>query len=716
MRDLSRMCLWVILVASFAVLASGAHAQTTPASGTPGGMGAAGTAEQAAASAPSARAATAAASVPAEAHGLPIADPGAAADDKPFGVRCLLSLEQLQAAIQDGPAGGLRVDLSGVTRLLDGSAIRAADIHGAAHIGIYPPEEPGVVYTYKRFSATARIEAGKAILPVGELLLPGPDGKRPDRGRIAVRLELYQARDGQDRALGVYDTFSGFGRQDEGFKRLPCLVDGPFISRVTSDDPTSAVVTFQTSHAVQAAVVLNGKQAFGEPGPALRHEIALTGLQPGREATYRVDLPGGIGTTDCTFSPAPPRGLANAIFAFIGDTGAAPGGGANDWMGVNTAAVERMFSQAQRLSARFVIAGGNLVSGRTSRPEDLRMQLSAWKQAAVGYGRSRPIFTLMGAGESLLRAAGASGGKVLLDRWPYATDSAEAVFADAFANPLNAPAAADPRRPSYRGSVYSFQYGPVRIICLNNNYWYSSDPKIRGGCPEGYILPDQMAWLKQELAAAEEDATVRYSLVFLAQPVLPNGGRLSGGMWAGGNNTLRPYQVDPATGRLEPVGPGLLEMRNELLRATDRCRKLGAVVSSGEHAYHRTLVGNQVPVGDPARDDKGNTGRLGPEPSPLTDLEHPTWFIVSGGAGEPLEAEQAAPWNEFWKLIARIDAARPPEKRRYRYAAQDNFLVFSTTGDVLTLSVFTPYGDLVERINDLIKYKRETPRTKCCED
>ncbi len=229
-------------------------------------------------------------------------------------------------------------------------------------------------------------------------------------------------------------------------------------------------------------------------------------------------------------------------------------------------------------------------------------------------------------------------------------------------------------------------------------------------------MPDQMAWLKQELTAAEEDATVKFSLVFLAEPVLPNGGTLSGGMWAGGNNALRPYQVDAATGRLQPAGPGLLEMRNEFLRAADRPRKLGAVISSGGHAYHRMLVGNQVPVGDPARDDKAGTGRLKPDPSPLTDLEHPTWYIVSGGAAMPLDAEQVTPWNEFWKLVEKIDSPKPLDKRRYRYTAQETILLFTTVGDVLTLQAYTPYGDLIERINDLVKYKRETPRTKCCED
>ncbi len=359
---------------------------------------------------------------------------------------------------------GCRLDLSGVTRLLDGSAIRPADIYGSAYVGLHPPDDAGIVYTYKRFPAAARIQAGKVLLPVADLLATLPAAKRPDRGRIVIRLDLHQSREGADRALGVYDTFSGFARQEGACKRVPCLLDGPFLGRLTSDAFGSAVITFTTTDAVQATVVVDGKQTFPEPAPAIRHEIALTDLKPGHQLTYRVDLAGGIGTRDYSFGLAPPRGVSSAIFAFVGGCGAAPGGGANDWMGINVAAAEATLHQAQRLGAEFVIAGGNLVSGRTSQPQDLRMQPAAWKQAAQPYGCSRPIFTLMGAGESLLRAARSPAGEVLMDPWPYPTASAESIFAEAFANPLNGPATADPRRPSYRNSVYSFQHGPVRFI------------------------------------------------------------------------------------------------------------------------------------------------------------------------------------------------------------------------------------------------------------
>jgi hypothetical protein len=647
---------------------------------------------------------------------LPVVDPAAdgAAPEAAYGVRCLLSIDQIQAAIQDGPAGGLLLDLSGVTKLLDGTAVRPADLYGTASIGPYGFEEPAVTYTAKRVGMPTKIEAGKALLPVARLLQPAANSRKwTDRGLIVVRLELYLARPGQDRPLGTYDTFTAFRKIDDGFVRLPCLLEGPFINRLSSDDPTAVVISFVTSRPVQAKVVVD-KQTFGEPAPAVRHEIELTGLKVGQQCKYRVDL-GESATPEYTFTAAPPRGEGGAVFAFIGGS-AASTTGPGQTPGLNADALDRMLRQAQRLSARFVIAGGDLVAGRTSEAEDLRTQLNAWKQTAAGYAHSRPIYTLMGAGESLLRAYRRDAGTVLLDRWPYAAASGEAVFAQTFVNFSNGPIASDASRPSYSRNVYSFQYGPALIVCLNNSYWYSSDPKVTGGCPDGYIFDDQMMWLRQQLAAAEEDAAVKYVVVFLSQPVLPNGGRLAGGMWGGGDNSLRPYRVDPRSGRPVPAGRGLLDMRNELLRAADAPRKLAAIVGSGEIAYHRTLVGNQVPVGDPARDDKADTGRMGAEPSPLTDLIHPTWLLVSGGGAALPDAEQVTPWNTFWRFVEKIDTSTPPEKRRYRYVPQETFLLFAATADLISLVVYTPNGDVIERIPDLLKYKREFPRSHCCTD
>jgi len=98
------------------------------------------------------------------------------------------------------------------------------------------------------------------------------------------------------------------------------------------------------------------------------------------------------------------------------------------------------------------------------------------------FWHTRPVYPAMGNHESLLRIYddGSNYG-IELDRWPYNTDSAEAIFAENFVNPNNGPTPEDPRRPPYSENVFSFTYGDVMIIAFNNNYWFSSNPSEFGG-------------------------------------------------------------------------------------------------------------------------------------------------------------------------------------------------------------------------------------------
>ncbi len=78
----------------------------------------------------------------------------------------------------------------------------------------------------------------------------------------------------------------------------------------------------------------------------------------------------------------------------------------------------------------------------------------------------------------------------------------------------------------FRENGYSFRYGTVKVIAVNDDYRISP-PAVAvryGGCPEGYLLPDQMAWIEKELAAAEADDTVRHVFLFAQEPVFPCGG------------------------------------------------------------------------------------------------------------------------------------------------------------------------------------------------
>ena len=407
---------------------------------------------------------------------------------------------------------------------------------------------------------------------------------------------------------------------------------------------------------------------------------------------------------------APKPGTAAVTFAYLGDSREGVGGGERNFMGLNLETVKYAMRLAYRQGADLLLMAGDLANGYTTSREDFRTQLGAWKQAAGDFWHERPVYVGMGNHESLLRQFenGPQEG-LQKDNRPYAEASSEAVFAQEFINPENGPAPADPRRPPYRGNVYAFQYGPVQFIAFNNTYWLNWEngswegvPRF-GGCPEGYIMPDQLEWIKGEVAKAQADPSVKYIVLFADEPLFPNGGHVKDSMWYQGDNQVRAYALQE-NGPLTPAGPGIIEVRNELLRLACENSKVAAVLGSHEHAYHRTLITNQVPVGDPSRageNDPAKAGTPADKGATLPDLRYPTWFITSGGAGAPYYSETPTPWNIFWK-----ERAGAFQKRGYYFTSQENLAIFRADRKDISLTVYNASGQVIDRIADLMAVKK----------
>jgi hypothetical protein len=242
----------------------------------------------------------------------------------------------------------------------------------------------------------------------------------------------------------------------------------------------------------------------------------------------------------------------------------------------------------------------------------------------------------------------------------------------------------------------------VKIICFNNNYWVSYRSRKFGGAPEGYILDDQLDWIKKELEAAEMDEAVRYVILYAQEPVFPNGGHLRDAMWYHGDNNVRAYTYDSDRGELVPESKGIVEVRNELVRAIAGSEKVAAVLTADEHGYHKVLIDGSVPIGDPEKDDQNENGKLGDageEHSALADLEYPTWYITAGGGGAPYYSEEKTPWNEYWN-------ARPGSDGFY-YSSQEHILLFSANEERISLGVYNPYGEIFDGIDDLMAVKKD---------
>ena len=625
----------------------------------------------------------------------------AGTESRAWKTRNVVPLERLHGCLSSH-ADGLELDLTALGELNDGTTVAAQSVAGTAWFGPYPFESDEVTFTYRRFRDDVSIRAGRAVLPVGELFIPKLNSEQwTDCGTVSVRLQLHEVRPGIDRPLGTYDTFATFCRTESGIVKLPTVVEGPLVHRVTSDDPGTLTVSFVTDEAVAAAVELESVATVEAP-VATHHEVEIDGLDPGTRYRYRLRLREWTSRW-YELRTAPEPGDDPVRFAYVSDSREGPGGGMLAYMGVNHSTQERLAAIASQYEARFLLVGGDLVNGYTLSVEDFRAQLYAWKQALSGYWNRYPVYPVMGNHEALLRRFEMADGRTwFADRWPYATDSAEAVFAEAFVNPTNGPQPDDPRRPAYSENVYSFHYGPLFLIAFNNNYWRSRPAAEFGGSPEGFVFDDQMRWIEQQLESAEDDPSVRYVLLFAQEPVFPLGGHMDDAMWYDGDNTVRAHTF--TDGAVVPAEHGVIEVRNRLVRAVSRSSKVAAVLAGDEHAYCRIRIDRSVPIGDPHRDDRDGDGRIAwqdDEPAgPLEDLVHPVWFITCGGGGAPYYAAERSPWADHWQQ-------QSDGNRHLLYSSQESLVLFEADDKGLRLRAVNLFGETIDIIDDLMAIKRE---------
>lgn len=667
------------------------------------------------------------------------------------GVTNLYSQEMLLRCVRDGETDGLKFDLSAQPTLLDGSTIEPARVEGTAWTAPWPLAGTRTEWDACQFRSGTPVRAGRAGLSVARLANDDDPGWN-ERGHIVVRVQLFLVQEGADRDLGTYEFLAGFQRERETYRRAVTVTEGPFVANTCSETPDRAVVAFRTEPAARARVTVRNaptgssrattaeSRPHDRPTPASRdtatdaprsfespaavsHEVELLGLRPDTEYLYRVEVDGvevaepapgesqprgdsspnagGWTSTEYLFRTAPRSGEGKTRFAYAGDSRMGPGGGLRAFMGVNALVFPQELNAAWRMGARFWLLGGDLVSGYTSVPTDFRAQLRAFKWIATPFLRSTPIYSAIGNHDALVRFyAGPDKQSVGLDRWPYATESTETILAEELVQPENGPVTSDPRRPSYRETVFSFSYGPTRVIVLNNTYWISRDPGRFGGSPEGFIFPDQMAWLRAELDRADADPTVRHVFLCLHEPPFPNSAHLEDGMWYGGDLGVRGCSVPIEGGEPRREAAGVVELRNELVRLASASRKAVAILASDEHNYSRMLLTPETPAGDPARDDPDGDGKLNPDRlSPLPGLRRPIWLIISGGAGAPHYSEEPSPWNSWWK--ANGHRCRQPAGC-YRFSPLYHWILFEDDGRNVALHCYTPAGDLIDEVEDLV--------------
>ena len=622
---------------------------------------------------------------------LPVVEPDIA--QTPFDLWVgAVSSDQLHQ-ITDGNEKGLLLDL------------KDPNLWGTIYTGPYPFEAGDSKYAYAYYGASSKLAEGKGVLPIASLYNNDANswrsgGQSSATPTIAYRLELFSG----SKPLGTYGSFVSFERAKDGvFHKLPTIVVGPLVTSVSSDDPTSLEIVWETDESC-AGRVRFGDQTYDEPqGQKTQHLVKITGLTPQTVYTYVVESTASDGrkvvSDPSTTRTAPVKGEGPVVFAYGSDSYDGVGGGDRSYMGVNRDILSKVAMSAYQKGAQFFLFGGDLVTGMTSKPEGLAIELKAWKEVMGGFWRSSPVYTGMGNHEFNINAyKGGEGVFIVFDKWPYTTESSEAVFAAEMFNPTNGPALSDPRRPSYAENVYRFQYGPALIISLNNSYWNTgggtaqaptANAQMYGGAPSGYVMEDQLRWLEEMLTAAEQDATVTTIFLFAHTPVFPYMSHVGDSMWWQGNNAIRAYTKKQETGKVEPESLGMLEVRDRMWTAIARSTKVAAFLTSHEHGYYRMLIDKTTPVGVYPKDDTDGDGVLN-QYSPNPNFTHPTWHILATSGSGPYNAETpgATPWTAE------------------RVTSQPGYVLIKVEGQKASLEyIGAENGEALDTVQDLMAVK-----------
>jgi hypothetical protein len=474
---------------------------------------------------------------------------------------------------------------------------------------------------------------GVAILPVGKDLKDGYDHtgwQKRNFGVIGYRLT-------DPSGLIVYEGKQAFARTEKGFEPRPTVLRGPFVSEVTDKQ---AVLWYETSAPVFTMIKTDmAEDTFFSRDRKIRHEVRLTNLQAGAEYWYTV----GCDSADLRFRfrTAVPPGYAKFRFAYASDSRSGYGGGERNVFGTNAQIMARIGALSVQQGAHFVQFTGDLVDGYVSEPDEMRLQMVNWIHAVEPYWHWIPFNVGMGNHESLGWWSD-SLNWVVADGFPYESHSSEAVFAEMFVNPLNGPQSEDGARydpnpyrrgdfPTYWENVYHYTYGNTAMVVLNTDYWYApllNKTAAIGGNLHGYIMDEQLRWLRQVLQGFERDSLIDHVFVTLHTPLFPNGGHRGDCMWYNGDNTPRSVVAG------KPVEKGIIERRDELLDlCVNQSSKVVAFLCGDEHNYNRMRVEESTPR-YPEGWDK-----------PRLTLRRPVWQIINGAAGAPFYAQQQLPWS-----------------------------------------------------------------------
>jgi hypothetical protein len=460
------------------------------------------------------------------------------------------------------------------------------------------------------------------------------------------------------------------------YRVVPTIVEGPLVNLL---QPTGCTISLNTQVRVEASILINGQTFRGQAGT--HQEIAITGLQPETEYKYTVRY--GDRSDVHTLRTAPEKGSRKPFtFGFIADNRAILAGGERELNGVNYQSTRADIAAAvMRHSAFMQIMGGNTTGNNSSIGGHL-LEYANFKRALEPFWSGIPVYVGMGNHEANYFGITDPATKKAfrISRFPYSTDSGEAIFAKAFVNPANGPdsedgASYDPTPnagdfPPYKENVYYYTYGNLAMIVLNSEYWKSTNPTV-AGAPEGYVMDQQLKWLDETIQKFEADPKIDHIFINLHSSVFPNGDHGDAGMWWLGNNDPRPMVAGIRAEK------GIIERRDQLIDISiNKSKKVIGFLTGSEHNFALLEITPDL--------------NIYPESytQPKLKINRKFFYVNSGGGGAYSYARMPnTPWVD-----------------RFQYfAAPPALALFHVDGLHVSMEVFNP--ETFEKIAEDVKLR-----------
>ena len=482
-----------------------------------------------------------------------------------------------------------------------------------------------------------KMQNGKALLEFKKTFTRANDFfKLADKGKGIIG---YRIMDSLGRI--IYEgrlAFEGNGP----YKVVPSIIEGPMINNLTTD---GCIISYETSIPLLTGIAI-GDKIFSDKKPTSHHEIVIAGLQAATNYNYLINYENR--TDSHYFKTAPKEGSRKPFtFAFAGATRATTGGGERDFGGVNYQTTRAIAAVALLNNAAFIQVQGDVTNGGNPTEDGHLMEYANLKRALEPFWFKVPMYIGFGDHEpnkKIFAADTISKRTRNIEVFPYDTESGEATFAKAFVNPANGPQSEDgagydphpgiPDFPTYKENVYYYIYDNVAMIVLNTEYWESKDPFTTSGCPEGYIMDQQVKWLKETVENMEKNSNIDHLFVVVHGAVFPNGDHLADAMWWNGENKSRAV----VAGR--PLSKGTIERRDEIIDiCVNKSNKFLAFISGDEHNFSFLQITPQTNI------------YLENYTGPKIKISRSFYNINNGAGGSAPYAMLASPWSDDFKYF-----------------------------------------------------------------